>query len=71
MSYAPRDSVALTLAYLEEDDDLVSEILSQYVMKPEVLELLLGVLSLVGLGRNGYEDVRDELYEIALDRAAR
>jgi hypothetical protein len=71
MSYAPRDSVAVTLAYLEEDDDLVSEILSQYVMKPEVLELLLGVLSLVGLGRYGYEDVRDELYEIALDRAAR
>jgi hypothetical protein len=71
MSYAPRDSVALTLAYLEEDDDLVSEILSQYRMKPEVLELLLGVLSLVGLGRYAYEDVRDELYEIALDRAAR
>jgi hypothetical protein len=71
MSYAPRDSVAVTLAWLEEDDDLVSEILSQYGLTAEQRDLVLGVLSLVGLGRYGYQDIRDDLYAIALDRAAR
>ena len=63
-----REAVGLVLAYLAADDDLVAEILRRYSLGPAELALLLGAVSLVGYGR-ARDEVAEDLYELALERA--
>jgi hypothetical protein len=65
-----RDSLALALAYLDDDQELAAEILREYRLDRETLDLLVGVLSLVALDRDE-DEVAEMLYQLALIGAGR
>ena len=64
-----RESLGLALAYLDGDDELVAEILRPYVLPGQDLALLVGVLELLGLGRDE-DELAELLYGVALAGAS-
>ncbi len=68
-SYATREAVGLVLAFMREDDELVDAILSRYSLTGESLQLLLGVLVLIGYGHEDADALAQRLYDLACIQA--
>ncbi len=70
--YASRDAVGLAIAWVEEDDELVGEILGRYGLRGEALDLVLGAVSLVRFDVAGDDDgeLAEALYALALAKAS-
>jgi hypothetical protein len=67
--YADRDAIALALATVEDDDDLVDEILSHYSLHGDALTLVAMLARLVDFAAHSVDAV-EGLYELALAGAA-
>ena len=65
-----RDSYALALAWLDQDDERAGEILARYDLGADGLGLLVSVLALVGVGRDA-EELGELLFQLALCGAGR
>ncbi len=69
-TYPFREAIGLGLAWLDSDDELLAAILADYDLGRAELELLIGVVSLISVGRDE-DEVGDLLYGIALGGAGR
>ena len=69
-TYPFREAIGLGLAWLDGDDDLVAEILAGYDLGTDELELLIGAVSLIPVGRDE-SDLAELLYGAALVGAGR
>lgn len=69
-TYPFREAIGCALAWLDQDDDLLAEILNRYELGDEELELVVSVVSLMSVDRDEGE-LADALYGMALAGAGR